>query len=64
MPEDDTIALTISLTARVPCADGGGGYDITNEDGKVTIKKYGVSNRTPTITLADLKSAIEKIDRA
>jgi hypothetical protein len=58
---DETIDVTVSLTARVHAAEGGGGYDLTAENGQVTIKKVGSTNRTPVISIDDLERAVKAI---
>lgn len=59
--DNDAVTLSVSLTARVPAVEGAGGYDLTCEDGQVTIKKVGASNRTPTISYDDLVRAVEAL---
>lgn len=58
---DEAIDVTVSLTARVHAAEGGGGYDLTAENGSVTIRKVGSSNRTPVIAIEDLERAVKAI---
>lgn len=53
----DGVEVSMSLTARVPDIEGRGGYDLTAEDGEVTIRKVGSANRTPRIAIADLEQA-------
>jgi hypothetical protein len=61
---EDTVDVTVSLTARVSAPEGGGGYDITSENGNVTIKKFGSNNKTPVIALTDLERAVRAVKGA
>jgi hypothetical protein len=58
---DETVDVTMSLTARVRDKDGRGGYDLTCENGEVTIAKFGASNRKPVVLLDDVERAVKAL---